>query len=188
MSKLIVSMLTTLDGFIEGPNRELDWLIDSPDFYAYCDDMLNHTDTMLLGRATYEVLASYWPAAEAKPKDDWERKLARSMNALPKIVVSRTLERADWNNTRVVRDNLAAEIRALVERAAADCFVFGGAGLVSSLRQLGLVDEYRIIVHPIALGRGKPLFADLAEPLRLQQVGCQPFDSGVVLLRYRPES
>lgn len=186
MSKLIVSMMTSIDGFIEGPDRALDWTIESPDFNAYCDDMLNNADTMLFGRVSYDMMVRYWPAAEAKPKDEWERVFARRMNTLPKIVVSRSLARAEWNNTRVVSDRLEEEIRALKQRAVKDCFVFGGAGIISTMRQLRLVDEYRVIVHPVVLGRGMPLFTDVEERFGLQPLGSQRFDSGVVVLYYRP--
>lgn len=186
MSKLIVSMMTSVDGFIEGPNRELDWPVESPDFNAYCDDMLDHTDTMLFGRVSYEMMVKYWPAAETNPKDDWERQFAPKMNARPKIVVSRSLDRAEWSNTRVVKGNLMGEVQALKQRATQDCFVFGGAGIISSLRQLGLIDEYRVIVHPIVLGSGTPLFTDVEARLPLRPMRSQTFDSGVVTLYYRP--
>ena len=186
MSKLIVSMMTSVDGFIEGPNRELDWTVESPDFNAYCDDMLDHTDTMLFGRVSYEMMVAYWPAAEAKPKDAFERQFAPKMNARPKVVISRSLERAEWNNTRVVKRNVLEEVQALKQRASKDCFVFGGAGVISTLRRLGLVDEYRVIVHPVVLGRGTPLFTDVGERLSLQPIRSQRFDSGVVALYYRP--
>ena len=185
MSKLIVSMMTSIDGFIEGPHRELDWTVESPDFNAYCDDMLDHADTMLFGRVSYEMMVKYWPEAETSSKDSWERQLAHKMNTLPKIVVSRSLDRAEWNNTRVVRGNLYEEVQALKERARKDCFVFGGAGIIATLRQLGLVDEYRVIVHPFVLGSGTPLFVDVKERLRLQPIRSQTFDSGVVALFYR---
>lgn len=186
MSKLIVSMMTSLDGFIEGPARELDWTVESPGFNAYCDDMLDHTGTMLFGRVSYEMMVKYWPPAETNPAGtEWDRRFARKMNTLPKIVVSRSLDRATWNNTRVVQDNLREEVLALKQHPN-DSFVFGGAGIISSLRRLGLIDEYRVIVHPVVLGRGTPLFTDVADRFRLQPLRSQPLDSGVVVLSYRP--
>jgi len=186
MSKLIVSMMTSVDGFIEGPNRELDWPVESPDFDAYADDMLDHTDTMLFGRVSYEMMVKYWPPAETDPAaTEQARAFARKMNTLPKLVVSRTLARAEWNNTRVVRDNLLEEVQAL-KRRDKDSFVFGGAGVIASLRRLGVVDEYRVIVHPVVLGRGTPLFTDVAERFRLEPVSARRLDSGVALLTYRP--
>jgi dihydrofolate reductase len=186
LGKLIVSMMTSLDGFIEGPNRELDWSGESADFNAYCDDMLNHTDTMLFGRVSYEMMIKYWPAAETKPKDEWERGFARRMNSLPKLVLSKTLDRAEWKNARVLKSDVKEEVQALKQRAQKDCFVFGGARVISSLRRMGLVDEYRVLVHPIVLGRGTPLFVDVEAPLKLQALRSQRFDSGVEVLHYGP--
>lgn len=186
MSKLIVSMMTSLDGFIEGPNRELDWPVESPGFDDYCDDMLDHTEAMLFGRVAYEMMVKYWPPAETDPAGTpRSRAFARKMNTLPKLVVSSSLERAAWSNTRVVRDHLAEEALALKQRPK-DSFVFGGAGLIASLRRLGLVDEYRVIVHPIVLGSGTPLFTEVAERFRLVPLRSQTLDSGVVVLAYRP--
>ena len=186
MGKLIVSMMTSVDGFIEGPNRELDWTVESADFNAYCDDMLDHTDTMLFGRVSYEMMVKYWPAAETNPKDEWERGFARRMNTLPKLVLSGSLDRAEWNNTRVLKSNVMEEVQALKRRAQKDCFVFGGARVISSLRRMGLVDEYRVVIHPIVLGRGTPLFVDVDAPFKLQPVRSQRFDSGVDVLYYGP--
>jgi len=141
MAKLIVSMMTSLDGFIEGPNRELDWTFEGPEFEEYCDDMMERTDTILFGRVSYEMMVRYWPAAELEPRSTWELGLARKMNSLPKIVLSRTLERAAWNNTRIVRDRVADEVKAVKAQAAKNVMVFGGAGIIASLRKLGLIDE-----------------------------------------------
>lgn len=183
-------MMTSLDGFIEGPNRELDWPIESPGFDAYCDEMLDHTDTMLFGRVSYEMMVRYWPAAETDPASTPQaRAFARKMNTLPKLVVSRTLERAAWSNTRVVGDgDLRGEIEALKRRATKDCFVFGGAGIIATLRRMGVVDEYRVIVHPIVLGSGTPLFTGVAERFGLEPVRSQTLDSGVAVLCYVPRA
>jgi len=117
MSKLIVSMMTSVDGFIEGQNGELDWTVESRDFNAYCDDMLDHADTLVFGRVSYQMMETYWPAAETSPRDAWERQFAPKMNARPKLVVSRTLERATWSHTRIVRDGaLRDEVQALKRR------------------------------------------------------------------------
>jgi dihydrofolate reductase len=187
MGKLIVSMMTSLDGFIEGPNRELDWTLEGPEFEEYCDDMMERTDAMLFGRLSYEMMARYWPAAEAAPRTPWEGRLARKMNALPKLVLSRTLHRAEWNATRVLRDHVGDEVRALKERSTRNVMVFGGAGAIASLRKLGLVDEYRLIVHPVVLGSGTPLFVDVDERFRLRHTKTTRFAIGLDLLCYEPE-
>jgi dihydrofolate reductase len=183
MSELIVSMMTSVDGYIEGPRRELDWTVESSDFNAYCDEMLDGLGTMVFGRVSYEMMVKYWPAAEENPRDEWERRFARKMNDLPKIVVSRTLERAEWKNTRIVRTNLADEMRSL-KQAEKPSFVFGGAGIIRSLRELGLIDEWRVIVHPVVLGSGTPLFTGVDAPLKLKPLRTQTLDSGVALLFY----
>jgi dihydrofolate reductase len=186
MGKLIVSMMTSLDGFIEGPNRELDWTLEGPEFDEYCEDMLERTDTMLFGRVSYEMMVRYWPAAEVKPRSPAEARLARQMNARPKVVLSRTLDRAEWNNTQVVRDGVADQIRALKERATKNIMVFGGAGVIASVRKAGLVDEYRVIVHPVVLGRGTPLFTDVSERFSLRHTRTTRFVMGLDLLYYEP--
>jgi dihydrofolate reductase len=184
MGRLIVSMMTSIDGYIEGPGRELDWTVDSPDFDSYCIDMLDSADTLLFGRVSYQMMVEYWPAAEIKPKSETERALARKMNELPKVVLSRSLTGPAWNNTRVVGNNVREEVAALKQRAVKDCFVFGGAGIISTLRRLELIDEYRVIVHPVVLGRGTPLFTDVAERFPLRPLRAQPLDSGVVIHYY----
>jgi dihydrofolate reductase len=186
MAKLIVSMMTSLDGFIEGPNRELDWTLEGPEFEEYCDDMMERTDTMVFGRVSYEMMVRYWPAAELEPRSPWELGLARKMNSLPKIVLSRTLEGATWNNTRVVRERVADEVSAVKASATKNVMVFGGAGVIASLRQLGLIDEYRLIVHPIVLGKGTPLFTDVSESFSLRHTKTTRFAMGVDVLYYEP--
>lgn len=186
MGKLIVSMMTSLDGFIEDPQRQLDWTVESEDFNRYCDDMLDQTDTMIFGRVSYEMMVKYWPAAETEGKTEWDRRFARRMNTLPKLVVSRTLPRAEWQNTRVAGGDLRAELQALVARAQKDCFVFGGASVIASVRRLGLVDEYRTIVHPVVLGRGTPLFTGVEDRMLLRPLRTQVFDSGVTVLSHAP--
>lgn len=186
MSKVIVSMMTSLDGFIEGPNRELDWTYEGPEFEDYCDEMMERADTMLFGRVSYEMMVKYWPAAEANPRSAWEGGLARKMNSLPKIVLSRTLERPEWTNTRILRDRIADEIRAVKGRATKNVMVFGGAGIIASLRKLGLVDEYRLIVHPVVLGRGTPLFTEVTERFALRHTRTTRLSMGIDILYYEP--
>ena len=106
------------------------------------------------------------------------------MNAAPKIVLSRTLGRAEWKNTRVVSGQVREEVSAVKERARGDCFVFGGARAIASLRQLGLIDEYRLVLHPVVLGAGTPMFVDVAEHFQLLPLRSKRFESGVTMLSY----
>lgn len=172
--RLYVSMLTTLDGLIEGKNRELDWFDDgNPQFEQYCDEMIDSVGGAVYGRRAYELMNEYWPKTTGA--------FADKMNALPKFVLSRTLERATWNNTRIVRD--VSEIAALKQQAGKPLVAWAGASLVSSLAKAGLVDEYRLIVHPLFLGEGTPLFR---EPVRLRQVRTQTLGANVTVLSYEP--
>jgi dihydrofolate reductase len=186
MGRLIVSMMTSLDGYIEGTGGALDWFIEGPELEEYIDDMLERTDCMLFGRRAYDGLSTYWPAAEVRPRSTWELGVARKMTALPKFVLSRTLDRAEWNNTRIVRDRVDAAVRELKERSTKNVMAFAGSGLVATLRQLGLVDEYRLIVHPVVLGGGRPFFADVNEPLSLRHTRSMRFASGLNSLSYGP--
>ncbi|MCI0555596.1 MAG: dihydrofolate reductase family protein, partial [Anaerolineae bacterium] len=142
-------------------------------------------DTILFGRKTYEGMASYWPT-EAAIKDD--PIIAGLMNSLPKIVFSRTLQKAEWNNTRLVKENSAEEILKLKGQLGKDIAVFGSADLLSTLIQMDLIDEHRIMVNPIVLGRGNPLFKNMNDRRKLQFVNIKTFRSGNVLLYYQPIS
>jgi dihydrofolate reductase len=175
-------MITSLDGYIEGPNRELDWFDDgNPQFERYCDEMIDSVGLALYGRRSYEGMVQYWPNAEANARTPQELAFAQRMNALPKVVLSRTLATATWNNTRIIRD--AEEIHALKREPGKPIVAWAGAGLVSTLTRLGLVDEYRLVVHPVVLGRGTPLFD---QPLRLRQVRTQNLGGGISVLCYEP--
>lgn len=177
MRRVIVSNVASLDGFFEGPDKRLDWFVADEEFFAYAKEMLRDADTLLFGRATYQHMANYWPTA---PADE----IADKMNNLPKIVFSKTLQQADWNNSRLVRNNIQEEVSKLRSQPGKDLVALGSAMLASYLLQLGLVDEYRVILTPVLLGKGTPLFKDITEKIRLKLVSATKFGSGVVLLRY----
>jgi len=180
--RLYVSTVTSLDGFIEGPNRELDWFDDAnPQFARYCEEMMDSVGLALYGRRSYDLMVQYWPNAEAHPRSPQDLEFARRMNALPKAVLSHTLTKATWNNTRVVRDT--DEIAALKREPGKPIVAWAGASLVSALTEQGLVDEYRLVVHPVVLGHGTPLFQ---EPMRLRQVRTQVLGGGLAVLCYEP--
>jgi dihydrofolate reductase len=178
MRRLIVSNLMSLDGFFEGPKNEIDWFVVEKEFLAYSSDMLRSVDTMLFGRRTYELMAAYWPSA---PKDE----IADQMNGLQKIVFSRTLSNTDWNNSRLIKGNIAAEVSALKQQAGKDMVVLGSAMLASFLLQEGLIDEYRIILDPIILSGGNPLFGAVNHRIKLKLKDAKPLASGVVILYYQ---
>ena len=177
MRKVIVSNLMSLDGFFEGPNHELDWFVVDEEFFAYARDMLRGVDTILFGRKTYQHMADYWPSAPAE-------EIADQMNNLAKIVFSRTLESVEWQNSTLVKNDAVAEISKLKQLPGKDMVILGSASLASFLLQRGLIDEYRVILNPVFLGSGRPLFQDVKQRLRLKLSRTKLFGSGVVVLYY----
>jgi dihydrofolate reductase len=185
MRKIIYYVHISVDGFIEGPNGEFDWPTMGPELSAYSIAMNDEIDTFLYGRVVYEGMAGYWPTAEEMSDDPHDKAFAPIWRRTPKVVASRTLTTADWN-TRVIGDDLAAQVAALKEEPGKDVLLTGGASLPASLATLGLVDEYRVVVHPVVLGGGKPVFPTRERRVRLDLVESRSFDDRTVLLRYRP--
>ena len=187
MRKVILSNMVTLDGFFEGPNKELDWHIVDEEFNKYAIDLLSNVDALLFGRVTYQLMADYWPAEATNTstsKDDLE--IADKMNNLSKIVFSKTLQEVKWNNSRLVKENIAEEISKVKQQPGKDMVIFGSGSIVSTFMQHGLIDEYRIIVNPIVLGNGNPLFKGINGKQNLKLLNTKVFDSGLVILFYEP--
>lgn len=182
MRKVILQMMTTLDGFFAGPNGEADWHIVDDEFNKYVEENLSQTEYLVFGRVTYELMSNFWPTQLAKETDPVT---AKYMNDLNKIVVSRTLDRADWINTRLIKQNAAEEIQQLKQQPGKDILILGSSTLALSL--IDLIDEYRIFINPIMLGEGKPIFYGNKEKLTFQLIRPRVFDSGNVLLYYRNE-
>ncbi len=187
MRKLVYSMMVSLDGFIEGTDGSLDWVIVDEELHRYINEQQTAFDTELYGRRMYDVMAAYWPTGDTNPASaDFEVDFALIWQRMNKIVFSRTLDQV-VDNTRLVREVDPDEIRRLKEQPGKDISV-GGANLASSLIQMGLVDEYWLYLNPVLLGGGKRMFPDLGTPLRLQLVETKIFGSGVQFLRYRQQS
>src|SRR3989454_5884321 len=187
MRKVILSISVTLDGFFEGPNKELDWHIVDEEVKEYAKDLLNNVDTLLFGRVTYQLMADYWPAAatnSSTSKSDLE--IADKMNNLPKIVFSKTLQEVKWNNSSLVKENIVEEISKMKQQTGKDMVIFGSGSIVSTFMQFGLIDEYRLIVNPVVLGSGKPLFKGINEKHNLKLLKNRILGSGVVILYYQP--
>jgi dihydrofolate reductase len=178
MRKLFWQILTTLDGFMEGPHGDIDWHVVDDDFNRYVKDMLGSIDAILLGRVTYQLFAGYWPTSRDRE--------APAMNALPKIVFSRTLKKVDWDNSRLVQGDAADEVRRLKQQPGKDLAIFGSADLASTFHKQGLIDDYRIFVNPVVLGRGNPTFKNVEDQSPLKLAKTQTFGSGVVILYYEP--
>lgn len=183
MRKLISFMVVTLDGYSEGPEGEFDWPNVDDEFNEFAISQLNDIDTLVFGRVTYEGMASYWPTPAALEGDP---AVADRMNTIPKVVLSSTLDTADWQNTRLVTEDAAEAITELKQRSGKDLAIFGSATLTASLIEQGLVDELRVMVHPILLGGGKSLFAGLHRRVPVELERTIVFSSGNVLLHYRP--
>lgn len=179
--RLVVTEFMTLDGVMEAPN-EWSFQYWNDETAKFKLDELFATDAQLLGRVTYEGFASAWPSME---KD--EAGFADRMNSLPKYVVSKTLKNAEWNNSKIIKTNVADEVSKLKQASGRDLLVAGSAMLIRFLLEQDLVDEYRLLTYPIVLGKGKRLFSDgSTAPLKLTE--SKPMGStGVVLLRYEPE-
>jgi len=181
MGRLIMWNLVTLDGFFEGAEK---WSLDWHDI-AWGDELkefsvvqLRSADMLLFGRITYQGMASHWPTAKGK--------IAQLMNSIPKVVFSQTLDRADWNNTRLVSGSPVEEIPKLKGEVSKDILLFGSATLASGLMAAGLIDEYRLCQTPVVLGKGTALFKPMGHSTRMYLLDVKPLTSGAVILRYEP--
>jgi dihydrofolate reductase len=178
MRSIVWSEYISLDGVVEEPGE---WSIPyfSDDLAKYKSDELLASDALLLGRVTYEGFAAAWPAME-----EIEGDFAVRMNTLPKYVASTTLEKAEWNNSTIIRENVPAEVAKLKQESGKDILIGGSGALAKTLIAHDLIDEIRMLVHPIAVGTGKRLFDGANESIGLTLVDTQAFDSGVVALTY----
>ena len=188
MRKIIAALQVSVDGFIEGPNGELDWVDTWEDPFG----LLTQIDTCILGGGMYPGYEQYWRAILTDPEgilpftgraaSKGEIAYARFADRTPHIVLSRTMDTVAWKTTRIVRD--VEDIRKLKQQPGKDMHAVGGATLVSSLMNVGLIDELRLIVHPVVLSGGKALFRDVKERHALKLLGAEPLKSGQVSLTY----
>ncbi|HEV7319183.1 MAG TPA: dihydrofolate reductase family protein [Ensifer sp.] len=183
MGKLIVWNLVTLDGYFEGARK---WDLDfhggawGPELDTLSHEFGNRAEALVFGRITYEGMAAYWSTTEE------EGEVKTYMNALPKIVASRTMDKAEWNNSRVASD-IVAELRRLRQEAEKDLYIFGSAELVDSLLPENLIDEIMLCLVPVRLGKGTPFFKDADAPLPMTLLEARPLSTGSVILRYAPQ-
>ena len=183
MRKIVLFMSISADGFMEGVDGDLGWHRVDAEVHRHFNEVLAEMSAFLDGRVTYEMMADYWPTADQDPDATTvEAEFAGIWRDMPKVVFSRTLESAAWN-TRIVREVDASEIRAWCEEPGGD-MVVGGADLAATFLSEGLVDELRLYVHPVLIGRGKRLFPDADATLDLGLVQTRAFGNGVVLLHY----
>jgi dihydrofolate reductase len=183
MRKVVFFMLTSLDGYFEGPGHEIDWHNTDGEFQEFAIEQTGQAGMLLFGRVTYEMMASYWPTAQAIETDPV---VAHLMNTLPKLVFSRTLQKADWQNTRLVKTDFAKVITSLKQEPGKDLCILGSSDLAVSFLEAGLLDEIRILINPIVLGAGKPLFKGIEDRLQLKLLKTRIFKNGNILLYYQP--
>jgi dihydrofolate reductase len=190
MGKIIVSEFITLDGVIEMPagedasGEQSNWSIPyfNEETAKFKLDDLRESDVLLMGRVTYQIHAAAWPTATD------EEGFADRMNSLPKYVVSATLATVEWNNSRLIRGNIPDEVKKLKREIPRTILIDGGSDLVNLLLRHDLIDEYRLLVHPVVVGRGKRLFQNGSQMERLKLVEARPFSTGVVALTYQSSS
>jgi dihydrofolate reductase len=173
--------MVTVDGFFSGPNGELDWFVQSEELDRFAKNLIDSVDTILYGRVTYQMLAGYWPQASGS--------FADRTNRLPKLVFSSTLDETpwgEWNNAKPVTGVLADEVAKLKKEPGGDMVIYGSGSIVQALTRLGAIDEYRLLVNPVLLGAGRPLFEGFAERRNLELIDSVSWPSGCVALTYQP--
>ena len=178
-------MHISLDGFVSGPNGELNWAKVDEELFDYVGKRIGKGDTALYGRVTYEMMEGYWPTAADKPdasKHDIEH--SKWYKDVHKIVLSTTLNEADLTNTTIISDNLADRLNEIKKQGGEDILLFGSPTATHTLLEQNLIDGYWLFLNPIILGQGIPLFVDMKDQTKLTLVNTKQFDSGVIELNY----
>ena len=187
MRRIFLHINVSLDGFIEDENHEIDWHFADDEFEAYINDVLRSLDGMIFGRVAHQVLSEYWPNAAAQPHFSKRHlEAVQMMNALPKYVPTRGSYETTWAHSHVITGDVAKKIQYLKEQPGKDLALFAGAGIAQTFKDLGLIDEYRLIINPILLGNGTPLFKPGAFRSELRLVNLRRFKSGATVLSYVP--
>ena len=186
MRKVILFMHTSLDGFVAGPNREMDWITFDEELQNYSKAVHSTVDTVLYGSVTFQRMESVWSnLPESLKQSSFHVEHAKWLENATKIVFSKSLERVNWENSEIAKGNVFEEITALKQQPGKDMIIVGSARFAHSLTKLGLIDEYRINVNPVVLGEGIPLFKDIPGRIHLKLEESKRFNSGVLGLVYR---
>jgi dihydrofolate reductase len=184
MQKLVVYNTVSLDGYFTDANSDMSWAHKTdPEWQAFVSENASGGGQFLFGRVTYDLMASFWPtpfAAQSNPI------VVKRMNSAPKFVVSRTLDKASWNNTTLVRGDLTTEVRKLKREPGPNIVIMGSGSIVAQLADAGLIDEYQIVLNPLALGNGRTLFEGVKEKLPMKLTRSRTFGNGNVVLSYEP--
>ncbi|MFZ0247179.1 dihydrofolate reductase family protein [Candidatus Binatus sp.] len=186
MRELVVFNNVTLDGYFAGVNGDFSWAHsgnDDAEFNAFVAENASGGGQLLFGRITYELMASYWPTPNAIQNDPI---VADRMNSMPKVVFSRTLDKVSWSNTKLVKGDIASEIRKMKKQPGKGMAILGSGSIVSQLAPEGLIDEYQVVVNPVVLGKGRTMFDGIKEMLTLKLTKTRTFANGKVFLCYEP--
>jgi dihydrofolate reductase len=184
MSKVVVFNSVTLDGYFTDMKGDMSWAHQNdPEWTAFAEDNAKGGGTLLFGRITYEMMASFWPTPQATKTIPV---IAERMNNLPKVVFSRTLDKASWTNTKLVKGDLFAEVRKMKKESGNDIVIMGSGTIVAQLAQENLIDKYQIALNPLVLGNGKTMFSGIKEKLNLKLTTSRAFANGNVFLCYEP--
>jgi len=186
MRKIVLFMHVSLDGFVAGPNGEMDWIHVDEEIFDYAAERTNHADMALYGRVTYQMMETYWPTAADQPnpsKHDIEH--SRWYKNVSKVVLSKTMQGTVLPNTKIIAHNLAAEINPLKQAGEKEIVIFGSPGAAHSLMAENLIDETWLFVNPILIGQGIPLFKNIQHKRALKLVASHTFSSGVVCLHHQ---
>lgn len=180
-------MLVSLDGFIAGSDDDLSWFRADDEFNEFSLGEIKKFDTVILARHAYQLFEGYWPTAPADPSiNKYDLEIAYIINDMEKLVFSRTLTEVGWRNSRLRREVDPDEINGIKQQTGRDMVIYGGAGLARSFMNLHLIDEFRLLVHPILLGEGKALFEGVKGPINLRCKEVRRFESGIVALYHEP--
>ncbi len=186
MRKLIVFNHVTLDGYFVDANGDMRWAHSGSadaEFQAFAAENASGGGELLFGRITYELMAGYWPTSNAMKNDP---QVAAGMNAMPKVVFSRTLQKTSWNNTTLVNGNLVSEVRNRKQQSGPGMAILGSGSIVAQLAPERLIDEYQMVLNPVVLGRGKTMFDGIPQKLNLKLTRTRTFTNGKVFLCYEP--
>ena len=189
MKKLKLQVQITVDGFVGGPNGELDWMTFNMDeqILDYINFITDASDTILMGRKMTDGFVNYWTGVLEDPESP-EYAFARKMADYPKVVFTKTLEESAWPNTVLAKGDIVEEVNHLKNQQGKDLIVYGGAGFVSSLIKHNLIDEYHLFVNPVAIGGGMTIFSEFGGKFRLKQVDATPYECGITVHKYLPDN
>lgn len=188
MRKLILFLHASLDGFVEGPNGAMDigWIAYDADLAKHAREILSTVDTVIWGRATYQMMHNYWPSMLSNPEaSEHERNHAEWIEKTEKIVFSTTLDKVEWNHSRLVKDHVEDEINKLKQQSGKDMIILGSPRFAHYFMQLGLIDEYKITISPVLICEGLRLFQGIQEKTNLKLIENKTFASGAIGLHYQ---